>query len=414
MIPFLTAPFAGGDVAGLEEEEANPLLAALKKKAATPGVGIGGGATAPAPTPAINPAAGAGANLKDGFRSIAPPTRTDAMRAVTPPVAAPMDMIPGGGMPAGPRIEAPLPDATPALPGQTATSPNDPISKARYDFVMQNAARDGEGNLEPGGGVNRSFKDVLTGALLGATRGAAVDPRNPWGGLIGGGAAGALVNAINPVMGRSWLFEQLQQPGIEADQKRQQAGEDRAIAKSGRALDLERGAVGLEGAREDLAYGKERRGREAALAPIDAEKKRLELADLKAVTAGRVSTAKREDELKASQAKYNEARAIAVATGKPSYQELLGTDGKIHKFQIFGDGSAEDLGVAGKERELGSREKIASQAEGGRNSRAAIAEGGRNTRAEKKGVAGGSGVSLKIKASGPTASLADLEKLLRK
>lgn len=74
------------------------------------------------------------------------------------------------------------------------------------------------------------------------------------------------------------------------------------------------------------------------------------------------------------------AQAEAARRGRPVLQDVVGSDGQIHKMQFNPDGSQTDLGVSGAQAQMKSRETIAASAESGRNTRFSQGEAGKDKR----------------------------------
>lgn len=109
----------------------------------------------------------------------------------------------------------------PQLPGRPGgPRPYDPVTKAGYDYVMQGAKRDADGNLA--GGFKRDWKTSLQAALVGAGQGAQASPSNPLAGMLGGALGAGLGATIKPMEGREMVFDATIAPGMMAEQRRQQ------------------------------------------------------------------------------------------------------------------------------------------------------------------------------------------------
>lgn len=194
-------------------------------------------------TPPFNPAIAAPAIGKPAAPAVALPRLPEA--GMNPPLMAPpMNPPPNPGrgiLPGGSLDKRGVP--IPALPGHgTEPTPYDPVSSRRYDYVMEGAKRNAEGDLS--GGFKRSGKDVLKSLLVGAGTGMAATG-SPWGAL-GGMAAGAGGTALAPQQGREMLFDALEMPQIQAQQARQmeqQKLEDEAFRRENERARMEQDAL---------------------------------------------------------------------------------------------------------------------------------------------------------------------------
>lgn len=154
-----------------------------------------------------------------------------------------------------------LPDI-PQLPGRPGPAvPDNPIDRARYDYVMQGAKRNPDGTLA-GDKVQfgRSGKQIALGALTGLQR----------GGILGA-LTGGLTNVISPMTGREQNFEALYRPGLEQQAARQQAADDRQRQLALQDLNMRRGQVALdqETAQTELYKAQAQKALNPAIRPED-------------------------------------------------------------------------------------------------------------------------------------------------
>lgn len=246
--------------------------------------------------------------------------------AVTPPFAPSGAMAPA----AVDRSEVPIP----ALPGQAGgPSAYDPVKAARYDYVMQGARHGEDGSLltkDHGGGFDRNWKNVAQNLLIGASRAAAANPHDPIGAAIGGAGAGALGTIINPEKGREFTFDSVQGPRMEREQEkarreRQQAGEE---ALSRAKIDQIITENGLNRARTAATV--------AGMKDSDLQRRRSE-----------------------AEIDLFNARAEAARTGKPTYKDIAGPDGKIQTVAVYANG--DQIPVGGSGAAAMQRDRIAAQ-----------------------------------------------------
>jgi hypothetical protein len=130
----------------------------------------------------------------------------------------------------------PMPDI-PQLPNRQGPAvPDNPIDRARYDYVMRGAKRTPEGGFA-GDKIQfkRSGKDIGLAALTGLQQ----------GGLLGA-ITGALGGVIDPMGQRERNFDALQLPRLEAQRARQLQEEDRLRLQATQELAMRRGQLGLE------------------------------------------------------------------------------------------------------------------------------------------------------------------------
>jgi hypothetical protein len=182
------------------------------------------------PTPGINPSAKM--PPLTGYWSRADMAGLPDASMVNPPLATP-SFNPAEAL-SSPKNVNPGIDTSgvgvpvPPLPGRPGgPRPYDPVTKAQYDYVIEGAKRDADGNLT--GGFKRSWKDSLKAALIGAGQGAQASPGNPLAGMLGGALGAGVGTAINPMAGREMVFDATIAPGMLAEQQRaQQAAQFRA------------------------------------------------------------------------------------------------------------------------------------------------------------------------------------------
>jgi len=197
-------------------------------------------------------------------------------------------------------------------------------------------------------------------ALLGALRGFA------GGGGLGGAITGGIYGAADPRGLREMEFNQRVMPRIREEEAYQ--GQQRALGLQEQehrmAIDLNRARIGQIGA-ENVARASE-----------------LDL---------RRENAAREASLTRSQIDLNAARAEAERAGRPVYQDLVDTDGKIRKYQVFPGGRKVAVGESGaaaiSQKGIQSRERIAGQREAGVSARAAERQGAARAKPGSKGAA---------------------------
>lgn len=100
----------------------------------------------------------------------------------------------------------------------------DEIDLERDLMVRRGGTTDETGKFR----AKRSGWDMLKNASIGFLQAAAANPNNPLAAGIGGAAAGGILTAASPTLGRELLFSATQQPALEAAQARQREEEMRA------------------------------------------------------------------------------------------------------------------------------------------------------------------------------------------
>lgn len=281
----------------------------------------------------------AGATIKS-----APPPRLNEAEASL--------MKPPGNVPAGPAMPAPRREdvGIPQLPGREGPPrPYDPITAAKYDYVMASPKAEG---------ASGRLKSGLKPAVLGFLQAAAQNKENPLAAGLGGAAAGLAGGAIDPTAGREFEFDVLRKPELEAQMKRQQAEE---VLRSSR----EKQSADIEGTRAETDLRR---------AQADAARAGIKDADL----------TKRKQEAEIA---LIGARTEAIQTGKP-VQKDIEVNGQIRTFNVYPDGSMTELGgsaaAATNAANIKSREKVAGMQEAGRNARASQSQAGQDRRAAGK------------------------------
>lgn len=243
-----------------------------------------------------------------------------------------------------------------------ATKDFNPMNRAEYDFQTQ-YMKDGH--------VPVRGWDVLANLFHGASEG--YQRTGDIGGALGGLAAGGVGTVASPLHGRQYRFENEQRPRLLADEQRSQQSEDRG-------MHVRRGNAEIAGieARNKATI--------AGMKDADIERRKAE-----------------------STIALNEARRQAAITGQAKTVEVVGDDGQVHVVRVNNDGSV-DLGESGRaamntqriqsregiaDKQIGSREKIAGNAQkgamdrvraqqGGANYRAGLSQSGQNQRTDKR------------------------------
>jgi hypothetical protein len=137
-------------------------------------------------------------------------------------------------------LDRPTMQATPdipQLPNRPGPAiPDNPIDRARYDYVMRGAKRTPEGGFA-GDKIQfkRSGKDIGLAALTGLQQ----------GGILGA-LTGALGGVIDPMGQRERNFDTLQLPRLEQQRARQLQEEDRLRQQATQELAMRRGQLGIE------------------------------------------------------------------------------------------------------------------------------------------------------------------------
>lgn len=170
---------------------------------------------------------------------------------------------------ASPPARSPLPqmdmDAMgkpiPRLPGRPGgPMPFDPVEKARYDYVMDGAEWESTGGLDSDPSVQqqkprfkRSWKDSLINAGLGASQ--EYQRTGSLGAALGGGLAGGVGTAINPMAGREFRYDTLEAPRMEEQRQRQmeRTAQDQAIRMGQLREDDIRSQIESRRARDEMA-----------------------------------------------------------------------------------------------------------------------------------------------------------------
>lgn len=270
------------------------------------------------------------------------------------------------------REDVPIPQ----LPGHRGDPiPYNEMDAAKWDHVYGKMRHTDDGRHELG--VKRSWKDALANSVLAMNKsfqeaGGYHNP-NAWQAGLVGGAAGGIGTAIAPQAGREVNFDWAHRPEIEDRMRRQDESSDRD-------LKMRRGNAEIEGIR----------------------------ARNKATIAG-MKDANIERRKAESAIALNEARRQAAITGQAKTVEVVGDDGQVHVVRVNNDGSV-DLGESGRaamntqriqsregiaDKQIGSREKIAGNAQkgamdrvraqqGGANYRAGLSQSGQNQRTDKR------------------------------
>lgn len=233
----------------------------------------------------------------------------------------------------GARVEnVPIP-GVPGVPG--GPQPYDPIAKERFDYVYKRMPKDESGVERPPTRGER-FKAGLMPMLAGAARGAQATPGNPIAGMIGGAGTGYALGVANPNAGSTVAFNTFTQPRLEADEARRE-GQYR------RAVDHDRAGLAMQKDQADVEYRR---------------------AQTEATRAG-MKDAALEREYRRSQITLNDARAQAVATGKPVVRDIVDETGQIRTYQVYPDGSMTPLGGSARAaintQNVESRERIADE-----------------------------------------------------
>lgn len=274
----------------------------------------------------------------------------------------------------GARVEdVPIP-SLPGIPG--GPQPYDPIAKERFDYIYSRMPKD-EAGMERKHTFGERIKAGLMPMLAGAARGAQASPNNPLWGAIGGAGTGFGLGAINPNAGSLVSFNTFTEPRLQADQQRRDQDYQRGVQR-------EREGLSVEKDRSDIDYRR---------AQADATRAGMKDAQL-------------EREYRRSQIALNDARAQAVATGKPVVRDIVDESGQIRTYQVYPDGSAVPLGGSARAaintQNVESREKVAEGRnqtavqttqirEAGATGRTAMTQAGQNARAAAKTGGDGGG-----------------------
>lgn len=237
----------------------------------------------------------------------------------------------------------------PALPGRTGGArPFDPQTKAEYEYVMKHVPRD-EAGAERKLTFGERFKKSLLPALLGTVQGINASPNNPLGGAIGGAGAGFAGGMIDPTSARQYEWSQMFKPEMEAGQQQREVMNAEQQRK-------EEGLVNLDARRAGIDHTK---------------------AQTDALRANSATNQAYRD----SQIRLNEARAQALATGKPQLTDEYDPEtNQMLKVQVFADGTKQIVGQSGaaqlKREGFQTQTGIASQNNAARKE---IAEGRNQT-----------------------------------
>lgn len=221
----------------------------------------------------------------------------------------------------GARVEdVPIP-SLPGVPG--GPQAYDPIAKERFDYMygripkreVEHTATDGSTytvNEARKPTFGERFKSSLVPVLAGAARGAASNTGNPLLGAAGGAAGAFGLNMANPNMGSMLSFNTFVEPRLQEDQKRQDQQYRRGVDRQEADLGLEERRAGIDYKRAQVDALKENSGLNSAY--------------------------------KQSQITLNDARAKALATGKPQVRDIVDENGQSRTYQVYGDGSMIELG----------------------------------------------------------------------
>lgn len=249
----------------------------------------------------------------------------------------------------------------PQLPGHKGEPvPYNPVDYAKYRYVMDKMGRDEQGNET---GIKRDWKDMLKTGLLGAAQGIQQAGGNPWGAL-GGFGAGFAGAAISPQAGREFIFDTAIKPGVMEQEQRGIQQQDRQ--RQTRMDDLRRRQI------------------EAGIQRTEADTKDVDL---------------EREKLRAQIAKTN-AEAEARKTGRPQLvDEYDPQTGAILKVAVYPDGRKVEVGQSGAgqlrregfetregiaDKQIGSREKIATDSAAAAMERARLREQGLSERQSAK------------------------------
>lgn len=179
-------------------------------------------------TPGFNPAAGGALPIvktqMPGLTPLRPAPANFSLAQDAPVALAPRSQ--GPPLPVRPELN-PEGVPIPSLPGRPGgPMPYDPVNKARYDYVMNGAQWEDTGELAGDSNVRlqkpvfkRNWKDALINAGLGAAQQYA--QTGDFGAALGGGLAGGVGTAINPMAGREFRFDTLEGPRMEEQRQAQ-------------------------------------------------------------------------------------------------------------------------------------------------------------------------------------------------
>jgi hypothetical protein len=225
-----------------------------------------------------------------------------------------------------------------------------PMGHARYGYQSE--------YMDDKGHIPRRWQDIAANSLHGAAMG--FQNGGGWQGALGGAAAGGVGSAVDPTRARDFRFNQEQVPRMESNRKDTERGQDRGFEMQKRNADL--------------------RGTEARTAATIAGTKDVEL----------------ERQSKMSQIAKTNAQAEAIAKGKDVTKMIPNPEtGELEEVRFFADGTSQVLGRSGQailKREgyenqrgmnterIGSREKIAGNAQRGAMDRVRVQQGGANWR----------------------------------
>ncbi len=312
------------------------------------------------------------------------------------PVASPIN--PAAEIPMPPRVEPPpmrrqdVP--IPQLPGYRGEPrPYDRMTASEYDYVQGRPnSYDADPNMEGrqkmgiGGRLKSGLKPALIGFLQGMGQADTARGESALARGLGGAAGGFGVGVGDPTSARVWEHQQLYQPGIEAEMKREQDAMERA--RKNRIGDLEI------------------TGKEAEIKGIDAR--------TQATIAG-TKDAELVRKLQEAQIAKMQAETQAKLTGVPKkfmeydpetgvvYESFMYPDGRIERggqsgtAQLRREGFETREGIADRQiksregivdKQIGSREKIVGIQQRGATGRTAMTQSGQDRRQKERLAAG--------------------------
>lgn len=244
-----------------------------------------------------------------------------------------------------------------------ATMDDTPLNHERYAYENQ-YMKDGR---HP-----RRWQDIAMTALHGANEG--FKATGDWRGALAGAGTGAAGAAISPLAARDLRFDREQLPGLERSRIDMERGQDRSFEMQKRNADL-------EGSRARTA---------ATIAGTkDAELERSKLSSL---------------------IKLNEAKRLALESGKVQVVEIEDPQtGQVRLLRVNNDGSV-DLGASGRaamntdriesrekiagnqiksregiaDKQIGARKVVVGMQQGGANYRAGMSQSGQNNRQKER------------------------------